>query len=267
MPATYSAYASCWLAEFGPYTGTKHHLAAAGRHLDWVLQHYDAATGWFDLAGFFAEDHRARSAVLHTVAYTLAGVLRTSELLDCRPGITAVEAAALAAARRLELSGWLPGVVDHRWRACASYACPTGNAQMALVWFQLYRRGGNPVFLNASLKAVDLVKRAQLMFSVDPDLRGGIPGSDPAWGAYISNALPNWATKFFIDALLEKRRALARLAERPRRRWELPADVPRTLSEPPRRGAAPLRVVLYSTRASPKVVQMVSRWSGALRRG
>ncbi len=38
----------------------------------------------------------------------------------------------------------------------------------------------------------------------DANLRGGIPGSDPIWGDYIPLALPNWAVKFYIDALLDK---------------------------------------------------------------
>ena len=99
LATTYSAYASCWLAEFGVHTDTQRYVAAAARHLEWVLQHYDKTTGWFDLAGFSLEAHRARQAVLHTVAYTLWGVLRTSELLEHRTGIAAVETAALAAAR------------------------------------------------------------------------------------------------------------------------------------------------------------------------
>jgi Formyl transferase len=261
VATTYSAHASCWLAELGVYTGTQRYVDAAVRHLEWVLSQYDDATGWFDLAGFTSADHRARRAVLHTVAYTLWGVLRTSELVDHREGVAAVERAALAAARRLELSGRLPGVVDHQWRGCDSYECPTGNAQMALVWLRLYRRGAHPVFLNAALKALDLVKRTQLMAPQRPDLRGGIPGSDPVWGAYIANALPNWAAKFFVDALLEKRRVLRQLASRPRKRWQVPDDVPRSLPELPGGEARPLRVVLYSARHSHKVPEMVSQWS------
>jgi folate-dependent phosphoribosylglycinamide formyltransferase PurN len=263
VATTYSAFASCWLAEFGVYTGDRQYLDAAARHFDWVMRHYDGSTGWFDLTGFVPDAHRARQAVVHGVAYTLWGVLRSAELLDREDGLAAVETAALAAARRLELSGWLPGVVDHRWRGRAAHACLTGNAQMALVWLRLYRQGANPVFLNAALKALDLVKRAQPMFSRDPGIRGGIPGSDPVWGAYIENALPNWAAKFFIDALLEKRSVLAGVAGRPRGRWQVPATVPRSLPEPqpPSAGARPLRVVLFSTRGSDKVPKMLSQWS------
>jgi len=202
VATTYTAHASCWLAEFGDYYGTGAYLDAAGRHLDWVLSHQDPATGWFDLAGFTAEDHAARRAVTHTIAYTLWGVLRTSELLGRSDGVAAVARAASEMARTLELTGWLPGVLDHRWNAYVPYACLTGNAQMALTWLRLCQHTRSPVWLDAARRALALVKRAQPMSTNDPDVRGGIPGSDPIWGEYISNALPNWAAKFFIDALL-----------------------------------------------------------------
>ena len=41
------------------------------------------------------------------------------------------------------------------------------------------------------------------MDAENPDLRGAIPGPDPLWGWYNDGAMPNWAAKFFIDALLE----------------------------------------------------------------
>lgn len=264
VAATYHAHASCWLAEFGRQTGVQRYLDAAERHLDWVLAQRDPATDWIDLAGFAAEDHRARRAVTHGIAYTLAGALRTAAVLGRADGLQAVAAAADRVLRRLELSGWLPGVLDHRWRGAAPYACLTGNAQMALVWFELYRHDPDPRLLNAAFKAIDLVKQAQPLWSRDPDLRGAIPGSAPVWGDYLYCALPNWAAKFFIDALLEKERVLATLAERPRQGWDVPADVPRALPHAPAASGPdrrPLRVVLYSSPRSHKVPQMVSRWA------
>jgi len=201
---TYTAHASCWLAEFGEYRAIQAYRDAAGRHLDWVLGQQDAETGWFDLAGFTAEDHAARRAVLHTIAYTLWGVLRTAEILGRSDGVAAVVRAARPIAQQLQRLGWLPGVFDHRWRACAPYACLTGNAQMALTWLRLYRHTGSVEWRQAACQALALVAGAQPMFTRDRNLRGGIPGSAPIWGGYISYALPNWAAKFFIDGLLEK---------------------------------------------------------------
>ena len=51
---------------------------------------------------------------------------------------------------------------------------------------------------------LELVKRAQPLLHAHQGIRGGIPGSDPIWGDYLTMALPNWAAKYFIDALLRK---------------------------------------------------------------
>src|SRR2546426_619057 len=104
---TYSAHASCWLAEFAEYCGVPRYREAAARHLDWVLQYRDSQTGWFDLAGFGAEEHAARRALVHSIADTLWGVLRRSEVLARDGGGAAVEHAAPGVARRLAPSGWL----------------------------------------------------------------------------------------------------------------------------------------------------------------
>ena len=39
----------------------------------------------------------------------------------------------------------------------------------------------------------------------DDDVRGAIAGSYPIWGRYAPLTFPNWATKFFIDALIAAR--------------------------------------------------------------
>jgi hypothetical protein len=128
LATTYSAHLTCWLAEAGAFLGDDAMLKASSRHLAWVLQHYDAEHAWFDLCGFSQQDHALRRSVTHTIAYTLWGVLRTSEVLGSAEGKSAAETAAYAVLRRLELSRRLPGVLDYRWRPASSFACLTGNA-------------------------------------------------------------------------------------------------------------------------------------------
>jgi len=212
---TYTAHAACWIAELGAYLDREDYLEAARRHLEWVLKQQDPATGWFDLCSFSEEDHQSRLASTHTIAYTIWGVLMMSRVLEHDAGMRAARTAASSVARCLEVSRWLPGILDHAWRGCASYACLTGNAQMALIWLELHRLRSDPTLLSAACKAIDLVKRAQPMSSSDPGIRGGIPGSDPVWGSYIYMGIPNWAAKFFIDALIEKQAVLDRLAVPP----------------------------------------------------
>jgi folate-dependent phosphoribosylglycinamide formyltransferase PurN len=126
---------------------------------------------------------------------------------------------------------------------------------------RLYQLGGDRRLVNAALKAIDLVKSAQLLHSADPNLRGGVPGSDPVWGDYIHMALPNWAVKFFVDALLEKRSVLAAMHTETTPQAEIPADVP---CELPQYGgssvAEPPRVILYAKRGSCKASEFLLAW-------
>ncbi|MGC2112248.1 MAG: formyltransferase family protein [Candidatus Korobacteraceae bacterium] len=264
IETTYSSHLTCWLAEAGEFLGEDRFLEAAYKHLTWVLQHFDPEHSWFDLCGFGAEDHHARSSVTHTIAYTVWGVLRTSEVLRHHDGQKAAAAAAWAALRRLELSRWLPGVLDHKWRGVSNFSCLTGNCQFALIWLHLYRKTGDPRWLNAAMKALDLVRHTQAMSDASEGIRGGIAGSSPAWGDYISHAFPNWAAKFFIDACLELPAAL----ENPiafNGRPAVPADIPTAL--PQSLGATPkktLTVGLLTTASSSKFHQFMqasSSWN------
>jgi len=210
-PSTYSAHLSCWLAEYGVAMDDRPARDAAARHLDWVLGHQDAATGWFALAGFDEVQHARRIAYTHTIAYTIFGVLKTGLLLGRDDAVAAAARAAEGVMRRLELTGRLPGLLDHAWKPVEQAQCLTGNCQMASIWFALTEATGDLRFGNAALKALDLVAHAQDLDNPNPGIRGGIAGSDPVWGSYIRMALPNWAAKFFIDALFERRQFLDRI--------------------------------------------------------
>lgn len=134
VAGTYHAHAACWLAQLGKYLGVERYLNAARAHHDWVLEQVDPDTGWFGPSGFTERHHRDRIASTHTTAYALSGTLLISGILCCRTGHDAVERAAWSLARKLELWGWMPGMLDHEWRRRADYACLTRNAQLACRW-------------------------------------------------------------------------------------------------------------------------------------
>ncbi len=264
IETTYSAHLTCWLAEAGEFLIEERFLEAARKHLAWVLQHFDSEHKWFDRSGFERDDHQARSSFTHTIAYTIWGVLRTAEVLSDESGQKAAADAAWAGLRRLELSRWLPGVLDYRWRGVSNYACLTGNCQFALIWLHLYRKSGDPRLLNAAMKALDLVRQTQPMTDPRDGVRGGIAGSNPVWGAYISHAFPNWAAKYFIDACLALNHALenpVEFSERP----GIPADIPTALPDSSRLAPGKKLIVgLLTTTNSIKFAQFMqasSSWN------
>ncbi len=201
---TYSAHASCWLAELGQFCDNSNFITSAEKHLNWVLNQLDKKTYWIDLAGFTATDHAKRISVTHTIAYTFWGVLYISKILNNGFGINAVEEASKRIIETQEKNNYLPGILDHNWEARSEFTCLTGNAQMALIWLELYKMRSDDKFLNAAIKAIDSIKKVQCFDNSNSGIRGGIPGSYPIWGEYIYMALPNWAAKFFIDAVLGK---------------------------------------------------------------
>jgi folate-dependent phosphoribosylglycinamide formyltransferase PurN len=262
LATTYSAHLTCWLAEAGEFLGDEPMLEASRKHLAWCLRHFDAQRSWFNLCGFSAQDHAANRSVTHTIAYTIWGVLRTAEVVKSPEGKAAAESAAYAAMRRLELSKRLPGILDHNWKPLAKFTCLTGNVQMALIWMHMYAERGDPRLLNAALKSIDMVKAAQAMDADDPYVQGGIAGSQPVWGDYISHAFPNWAAKYFIDALLAKEKALASdvtFSNKPYPVAEpVPVNVPLSSTTPAPKQP---RIALLTSTVATKVMEFHDAWS------
>jgi hypothetical protein len=59
-----------------------------------------------------------------------------------------------------------------------------------------------PAYAEAARRAIQFVSRTQQLKAENPGIRGGIAGSTPIYGHYERFTYPNWATKFYIDALL-----------------------------------------------------------------
>jgi folate-dependent phosphoribosylglycinamide formyltransferase PurN len=260
LACTYSAYAACWLAEIAGDFGEPRFRACAERNLRWVLRRRDAQTGWFDGCGFSSEDHQARRAHTHTIAYTLAGVLRMSECLQVSEGHDAVRVAAERLLERLERSRTLAGVLNHQWQPQSPDVCLTGNAQLAVLWLRLAETTGDVRFANAAFKAIDEVKSAQSITSGSDGIRGGVAGSLPVGGNYIPFTLPNWGAKFLIDALCAKRAwlggSLNALAGPAAGAVDAAAAPGVAVSVEP----GSRNVVVYTTRISPKFAQLADLW-------
>jgi hypothetical protein len=101
----------------------------------------------------------------------------------------------------------MSGRFDEQFRPAVSWACLTGMAQMSIVWrraitLQVVRGPQAERYLAAARAVNGFLMRTQDRSAANPGLRGGIRGSFPVNGAYGSWRVLNWATKFFVDALL-----------------------------------------------------------------
>lgn len=168
---------------------------AARRNLQWAVAH-QRANGWFEKAAF----ERDERPFLHTIAYTIRGLLEGSRLLDDEELFRAANRAADALLDVQQSGGILKGEYDEDW-AGSWYYCLPGNAQMGLVWARLHQLTGDEAYLLAARNTAEFLKRHQPLTGPQ-DVRGALPGSYPYFGRYVFLRYPNWGAKFLADLLL-----------------------------------------------------------------
>lgn len=185
------------LIEAYDVSGDDTYRDAAVGHLDWVAS-TQTDTDWFEYAAFSPDE----VPYLHTIAYTTRGLLEAGIRLE---DDSMVSTAAATADRLLECrdrNGPLRGAYDRKWTG-SDYYCLTGNAQTAIIWLRLYEYGGEKRYLEAANAEIAFLKTHHLLDGPAP-IQGAIGGSSPIWASYMRLRYPNWATKFFADALLTK---------------------------------------------------------------
>jgi hypothetical protein len=181
---------------------------AAERNIAWALR-YAQPNGWFDKMAFTEQ----KIPFTHTIGYTLQGLLESSPHLGDEMRKKIIAAVRSAAEHILityeankddpyAMPRYLAAMLDEQWRPRGRFSCLTGNAQLALVWFGVYRLTRDARFLNAALKMLDHVKKTQIVRRARSGIKGGIAGSYPIWGEYQHFIYPNWAAKFFADAIM-----------------------------------------------------------------
>jgi uncharacterized protein YyaL (SSP411 family) len=197
VPHVYNTRAIWALAALGGVANEPEFIAATRRNLDWALTQ-QTPSGWFATNAFVPE----RRPFTHTIAYAIRGFIEVAVLLGEARYLQAAERAAGGLMAKQRSDGWLAGTYDDGWTPAAGYACVTGVAQMALCWLRLAQITGDKRYRDAAWRAIAYVKRTQRLEDDDAVVRGAIPGSAPIWGAYSRFEFPNWAAKFFADALM-----------------------------------------------------------------
>ncbi len=201
IPHTYNTRAAWALARTGKTAGKSEFVKAAVRNLNWALTRQNAA-GWFHDNAFEAD----RPPFLHTIAYAVRGFLESGLLLGEDRYLAAALRTSRVLVRLQRKDGSLAGAYDEKWQARGRYVCLTGVAQTAIIWKRWEQAGldEDGSFSAAFEKAVEYLKSRHRITGTRGPEDGAVAGSRPIWGAYSRFEFPNWAAKFFADALLMK---------------------------------------------------------------
>ncbi|MDE2091942.1 MAG: hypothetical protein KGJ08_08595, partial [Gammaproteobacteria bacterium] len=194
---TYNTRVAFALARAGKALQEPRFTEAAVRNVRWALTQM-RGNGWLENNDLEDNDR----PLTHTIAYAVRGILEVGLITANTAFVDAAARIAHAVAATQRRDGALPGRLDAGWKPAARWSCVTGNAQMAINWQRLGRETGDHIWKTPAEKANRFNLSVQDLSAAAPGIRGGIPGSHPLRGAYMSRRFPNWAAKFFMDALL-----------------------------------------------------------------
>ena len=172
-------------------------LEAARRNLDWACDQQDT-DGWFRKCAFTPEE----DPFTHTLAYTAEGLFECGQVLGDDRYVQRARLTADALRAKQYPDGRLVSTYGTGWQETSRSSCLTGNCQMGRLWLRFYEQDHREADRVASEKAINFVVHTQNLSKSNVNIYGAIAGSYPRYGKYERMKYPNWATKFYIDALL-----------------------------------------------------------------
>jgi len=170
-------------------------------NLDWIVAQKQHENGWFeDCDNTIKRNHKP---ILHTIAYTIDGLLDAGIYLDERKYVVAAKKAADVLKEKFDRDGFLHGRYDSKWNG-SEHMILTGCAQMSIVWQKIAHYSGNSNYADTAGRMNSLLVNLQnrRIKKESENTLGAINGSFPLWGRYEPFAYPNWATKYLADALM-----------------------------------------------------------------
>lgn len=205
---TYTCLCAWPLCRLSEETGDDRYRITAIKIIEAALKQQHA-NGWFANNCL----SRQEAPLLHTIGYTLQGILEV--------GISTKRDDFVEAARRgvdplisqIQANGFLAGRFYSDWKPASFSSCLTGSAQIAVVCYRLFEHTGNTTYREAADALLNFLKGLQLLDTPVPEVHGAISGSFPIIGAYQTLGFPNWATKYYLDALLYQQKLSSRAAD------------------------------------------------------
>jgi uncharacterized protein YyaL (SSP411 family) len=194
---TYNTRVAWALCELGAAIDELRYVRAGERNLAFALSR-QLENGWYERNCLTDPDR----PLLHTISYAAEGFLGCGLLLANERYLAAAHKTAVALAACQRTDGSLSGRFDRNWTEQVEWSCLTGDAQTAVVWWKLGVALGEADLRARARELLRFVMRSQNLTAADPGLVGGIKGSFPFDGHYGRYETLNWATKFFVDAML-----------------------------------------------------------------
>ena len=200
LERVYDSYVDAPILEVSAKTKNDLHTLKAIKNLNWIIDNKQKENGWFlDCDNTI---HKNDRPILHTIAYTIDGLLDSAQHLSEKKFF---DAAKIPAEKLLDIflqHGTLAGRFNYDWSGSESTIL-TGCAQISICWLKIFRETNeNKFFIGAEKMNSFLVAKQNRTMSGTINTKGAITGSYPVWGRYENFSCPNWATKYFVDALL-----------------------------------------------------------------
>ena len=194
---TYNVLCAWALYRFGALTGAEGDQRAAIHAVEAAIRQQQP-NGW--IANNCLDQPEA--PLVHTIGYSLQGILEVGLLAGRDDIVDAAIRGSKPLAAAVRPNGFLAGRFRADWRPAVSWACLTGSAQFAIVCYRLARMRGEHALGETADRLVDFLKAVQVTRSADAGVVGPLAGSFPILGGYQTGGYPNWATKYFLDALM-----------------------------------------------------------------
>ncbi|MCC5917704.1 MAG: terpene cyclase/mutase family protein [Cryomorphaceae bacterium] len=199
LPRVYDTYVAAPLARWAKIRDREDWVKSAQKNINWVLGK-QKQNGWFYDADNTVK-HNDRP-ILHTIAYTVDGLIEFFEITGDQRALEAGIRAAEVLAKMTLDNPKLPGRFDGEWKGSEATIL-TGCAQMSIVWGRLIKiQPEMEIWKDAKNQMDAFLIFAQWKSESMPDLQGALTGSFPFWGKYEPFRCPNWAVKYFLDAMM-----------------------------------------------------------------
>src|SRR5262249_6671170 len=129
----YNVKAAWGLCETGYLLERQDYIDAAIRNAEYTISRQQA-NGWFPDCCLWDAEH----PLLHTLAYTMQGLIEIGKLTRRMDFIEAASKTADSQIQLMRPDGFISGRQDSEFRPRVRWCCVTGSAQTSIVWSELF---------------------------------------------------------------------------------------------------------------------------------